>query len=535
MTSIFSRSRSAACAVAALLLSPPASVAAPPAAPMLRVAISSDLRSTNPGINRDSVTDWVMIHIVEGLLAIDDTLRPAPMLAESWTISDDGREYSFRLRPDVRFHNDAALRAEHVVWSWNRLLDPRTGWPCRPMFDGTGEAAARIDTIDAPNSHTVRFRLNESNSLFLYRLADVQCQAAVIHPDSLDAQGRWRAPIGTGPYRLRAWQRGRYVELERFEDYSQAGGPASGLAGHKQALIPTIRMIVIPDLSATKLAVLSGEIDIWPMATAAEALPELRRDPNVRLLQEETRDWGVLLIQNRTGPLRNPALRAAIASALDPELITRSTMYTTRVQRPYAMPASSIDAGLLARVPPAYQPERTRTLLQQAGYRDDPIEIDVSRELGTYFNDAIVIHALLKGAGINAQVRSMDWAAQLKRYWQSEYQLSVFGFTGRPAAPMMYAVFVCDPQQRPNCIVHTPRALEILRKMNGAAADAWPALSAQLEMEIARDRSIVGLFAPLRITAMRRGIEGYETWAMGLPRFWGLSLRTSPTGSHANQ
>ena len=72
------------------------------------------------------------------------------------------------------------------------------------------------------------------------------------------------------------------------------------------------------------------------------------------------------------------------------------------------------------------------------------IELDVSRELGNYFNDAIVIHALLNRAGINARIRSMDWATQLKRYWQRDYQLSLFSYSGRASAPLMYSVFVCD-------------------------------------------------------------------------------------------
>jgi peptide/nickel transport system substrate-binding protein len=493
---------------------------------VLRVALASDLRSTNPGINRDSVTDWVMTHVVEGLVAIDGELNPAPMLAESWSVSEDGREYSFKLRPKVRFHNGEWLRAEHVIWSWQRLLDPKERWPCRSWYDGSGDSAVRISEIDAPDALTVRFRLEQPDPLFLYRLAEVQCQVAIVHPQSAEPGGRWKWPIGTGPYRLADWRRGRYVELERFVDYTPASSAASGLAGHKQAHVARVRWIVLPDASAVKLAVLSGEIDVWPL-TAAEALPQLRRDPNVELVEEDSRDWSVLLLQNQQGVLRNPSLRAAIASALDPQLITNSTMYVTRPPRPYAVPQSEVDPLMLARIPPAYQPERTQELLREAGYRGEPIEIDVSRETGSYFNDAIVIHALLVRAGINARVRSMDWATQLKRYWQHEYQLSLFGYTGRASAPLMYSAFVCDPAKRISCVVHTPQALEILSRFGQAASrESWPKLVGELELQIARDRSIVGLYAPTRITAVRREVTGYTTWALGMPRFWGVSVAT---------
>jgi len=514
--------------IAALLLAAPHGHAAQPNSSTLRIALASDLRGTNPGVNRDSVTDWVTIHIVEPLLAIDGSLKPAPMLAQSWTVSADGREYRFRLRPGVKFHNGDVLRAQHVVWSWKRLLDPKTRWPCRPWFDGSGDAGIHIETIDAPDAMTVRFQLAEPNALFLYRLADIQCSAAILHPDSVDAQGKWRWPIGTGPYRLSEWQRGRYIRLDRFADYSPASGPPSGLAGRKQALLQTLRFVVIPDPSAIKLAMLSGEIDVWPVATTAESLPELRRDGQLRLLDEQSRDWSVLLMQNRNGVMRNPALRAAIASVLDPAMITNSTLHAERPPRPYAIPASDIDPEILARIPPAYQPLRTQDLLQEAGYHGELIEIDVARELTNYFNDAIVIHALLTRAGINARVRSMDWPTQFKRYWQGEYQLSVFGYTGRAAAPMMYSVFVCDPLKHADCVVHTPRSFDVLREMsNSSSSDSWPKLAGLLEEEIARDRSIVGLYAPLRMTTLRRDVHGYETWAMGLPRFWGVSLEAA--------
>ncbi|WP_157995615.1 ABC transporter substrate-binding protein [Peristeroidobacter soli] len=497
--------------------------AAANAEPILRVALASDLRSTNPGINRDSVTDWVMTHVVEGLVATNAELAPAPMLAESWSVSDDGREYTFRLRPDVKFQNGATLRAAHVVWSWRRMLDPQTRWPCRSWYDGNGDSGVRIDAIQAVDEHTVRFRLREPDPLFLYRLADVQCHVAIIHPESLDANGNWRWPIGTGPYRLKEWRRGRYVELERFDGYSLAAQPASGFAGRKEAFVRNVRLVVIPDASSAKLAVLSGEIDIWPL-TAAEALPELRRDSHVDLLQEASRDWSVLLMQNRSGVMSNPALRAAIASALDPELISQSTMHASRPLRPYGVPAEEIAPDILARIPPAYQPQRTQELLRQAGYKGELIEIDVSRETGSYFNDAIVVHALLVRAGINARVRSMDWATQFKRYLGHEYQLSLFGYTGRATGPMMYSVFVCDPVKRVNCVVHTPRALAIMGELNTSSPQRWPVLMGELEMEIAHDRSIIGLYAPLRITTVRRSVVGYETWALGMPRFWGVRV-----------
>src|SRR5690606_16186770 len=79
---------------------------------MLQIALNGDIRSTNPGVNRDANTDTVMMHIVEGLVAYRENGVPAPLLARSVQVSDDGMSYSFALRDDVRFHNDAPLTAD---------------------------------------------------------------------------------------------------------------------------------------------------------------------------------------------------------------------------------------------------------------------------------------------------------------------------------------------------------------------------------------------------------------------------------------
>jgi peptide/nickel transport system substrate-binding protein len=103
------------------------------------VAQSSDLRSNNPGVNRDGNTDGIILHIVEGLVGYANNGEVKPLLAESVDMAPDGLSYTFKLRGDVKFHNDKVLTAEDVVWSWNRYMDPATKWTCLKDFDGNGK------------------------------------------------------------------------------------------------------------------------------------------------------------------------------------------------------------------------------------------------------------------------------------------------------------------------------------------------------------------------------------------------------------
>jgi peptide/nickel transport system substrate-binding protein len=97
------------------------------AATAIRVAANAEIRSTNPGVNRDANTDGVMLHIVEGLVGYKDDGTPAPLLAQSINISKDGKTYTFKLRPGVKFHNGAPWSGRGSATS----IPPPSGCACR--------------------------------------------------------------------------------------------------------------------------------------------------------------------------------------------------------------------------------------------------------------------------------------------------------------------------------------------------------------------------------------------------------------------
>ena len=168
---------------------------APAMADTIRVGIGTDLLSTNVGVHRDSTTDIIVSHLAEGLVAVRDDLDVGPSLADSWEISDDGRQYTFTLREGALFHNGAPVTSTEVVWSWERLLNPETEFLCRNWFDGTGSTGIHVTAIEAVDPRTVRFTLEEPNALFLPRMAHVACLTAIIHPDSVTETGAWNELI----------------------------------------------------------------------------------------------------------------------------------------------------------------------------------------------------------------------------------------------------------------------------------------------------------------------------------------------------
>src|SRR5258706_9359371 len=140
--------------IAVLALAVPAAALA---AGAIRVAANAEIRGTNPGVNRDANTDTVMLHMIEGLVGYREDGTPAPLLAESVQVSKDGKTYTFKLRPGVKFHNGAALTSADVVWAWKRYLDPKTKWLWLPEF--VGSQGLKSEAVEAADAMTLGVRL----------------------------------------------------------------------------------------------------------------------------------------------------------------------------------------------------------------------------------------------------------------------------------------------------------------------------------------------------------------------------------------
>jgi len=122
----------------------------------LRIHQDADIRSTDPGVNRDGNTDFVVLHMVEGLVGYDAQGQPKPLLAERVDVSADGLTYTFALRRDVKFHNGKTLTSDDVLWSWRRYTDPKTGWRCLADFDG--RTRLKVESVHAPGRIAIQRR-----------------------------------------------------------------------------------------------------------------------------------------------------------------------------------------------------------------------------------------------------------------------------------------------------------------------------------------------------------------------------------------
>lgn len=370
--------------------------------PELNIAIRADLPGLDPHSSDSDLVGGLISHTNEPLFAMDGNLVPAPVLARSYEVSEDGLTYTFRLREGVLFHNGEEMVADDVVASMTRWLE----------VSGKANALLRGSVFARVDDYTITLTLPEPYTDALDILAG-SVQFPAVYPksviDSAGPDGITKV-IGTGPYQFVKWKRGKYVHLTRFEGYQPLAGEASGFAGKKEAATKDIYFRIVPDPAARTKGLKTGAYDI------AEAIParryeELSEDPALRLL---TRNTGTLdLFFNTTkGIMADRSLRKAILIALNTDEIMLAALGDPSL---YLLNAGWADPNDAAWATDAgYEFYNLNDLdaaadhLAAAGYRNEEIVLMTTGDRSELYDATTAVQAQLVAAGINARVESHD-------------------------------------------------------------------------------------------------------------------------------
>lgn len=503
--------------------------AVPVTAQTIVVGLPTDIKSTEFATKHDDSTMAVLHHMVEGLVAYRDDMTVAPNLAESIAVSDDGRAYTFRLREGVTFHNGRPLTSAEVKWSFARHMDPKRDWGshCRELLDGSFEEYIRpayVTAVETPDPRTVVFRLQSRNGMFLHHLASNHCIFPVLHPDSVDSGGNWVKPVGTGPFELAGWTKGQNVILRRFAGYKARSGNRDGLTGGKRAQVQSVEFRVIPDAAKARAELAAGRVDLLANVDVNE-LAALRR-PGVRLETQITPAFLQLILQSRTDALmRNPMLRLGIAHAIDRDRLVREAMGGLSKPNPSVV-AQTLPQHTAAHLrAPKYDVARARELLQQAGYKNEPIEILASGSpYPIFLSTARATAAMLREAGVNAIVRETDWPTHDKEYGANRYQMSVIAFSTRTDPTLMYSAMVGQKGDHAWYLWEDQEA-EMLVTASAIETDTAKrqAMFDRLHAKMIEWNPTIGLANYPRVDAVSTRLKGYQGWTLAIPRLWNVS------------
>ena len=503
--------------------------APPPPGSVLRARLNADIASSDPGMKRDANTDAVLLHVVEGLVAVREDGSIAPMLASGWTVSPDGRTYRFALRHGVRFHNGALLTSADVKWSLDRYLAPGSTWRCKPDLSAKGIAA--VTAVRTPDPDTVEIVLDRPAPLFLPTLARLDCgSTGISHRASVGPDGKWLYPIGTGPFRWGEWRHNQYVDLVKFDGYRPLPGGTDGNAGGKHALVDRIRFSVIPDGSAASAALLRGSLDVLD-ALAPNELGTIAGAPGIKLDAAKSSDFYGILLQTGKPPLDDVRLRRALALSLDVAALTRVVTHGTGVPDSSPIPVVNAFHGPAEQVLVKRDLATARALVRASGYRGEPIQLLTSHSPPEMYDAAILVQAMARDAGINVQVVSLDWATQLSQYSSGDYQATMFGFSARLDPSLMYNVLIGDRAVDPRKVWNSPAAIDLLHQsvVTGDRVQRQQILDT-LEEKFRADVPAIVLYNTRRVTALRAPVTGYRSWAAQTQRLWNVGLANSGSG-----
>lgn len=386
-------------------------------APMiLRQGTAADPPSLDPSVAAGTLAAPIVADLVSGLVVRDAASRPEPGSAESWSVSDDGLTWTFRLRPGLAWSDGVPLGAGDFVYSFRRLMLPQTGSLLSGLFfflkGGEavfrGEAPPETLGVSAPDARTVVIALEHPVPYLLQLLANLQVAPVPRH--AIERHGRdWTRPenmVSNGAYRMVERVPQSYIKLAKNPNYFGA----AGVRVDEAYWYPT------QDLGTSLRRFRAGELDIvlnfppdeigWIRANMPEAL---RIGPTLAAY--------FLILNTRRPPFDDPGVRRALSLAIDREAITDKLLRTgVRPAWSFATPEFEGYGGIrLAEQdqPLAARQAEARRLLERAGYGAGkpltvPLVYDTQEENRRIM---VAIAAMWQAIGVKAVLTNVEFGA----------------------------------------------------------------------------------------------------------------------------
>jgi len=507
------------CVATGAILAAPAAFASE-----IKVANVGDMRSAIPAGATDPGTQVPQVQIYEGLLTWREDGSVAPMLAADMPeISEDGLTYVFTLREGLSFHDDTPVTATSVAKTWNWYLNPENAWVCRTYFDGSGQV--KIESVEALSDLQVAFKLAQPAPQLLTQMARTDCQEGAIMAEAMvDSPERPTVPVGTGPFKVEDIRPGQEIVLARFDGYKSRSEPSDGFAGRKEALVDTIRLVIIPDPAAASGALLAGNIDLWPRIDLSYA-KALANAPGITVDSSATPSIYTLAIQTAAGALQNPALRRAVNYAIDRKAMVEALTEDMATASSTIVPASSQFYNGAVETGFDYDPDKVAELLAEAGYQGETVTITSNKNYPMMFETGVMVQGYLQAAGINAQLDIVDFATQFSRYNTGNYEMATWNYNPSADPSLVIDRFTGAKETQASKLWTNPEARELADKLlQTPIAEQQPVYDALHEMFIQDAPMIV--WATGEVTsAYKSSLQGYAAWSGRLPRLWGVSLQ----------
>lgn len=302
----------------------------------------------NPITAPDIVSRSMIEMIFDGLVCADDQMQIHGELATDWSVSPDGKVWTFHLRRGVKWHDGRDFTADDVKFTYDTVIDPNT----KPTVAKSDYADLR--QVEVVDPYTVRFHLSKPNAAFLSRLVLGIAPKHLLEGQDLATATFNRQPVGTGPFMFESWSRGEKVMLKANPSYFK-GKPR----------IDQLTWKIVPDSSMLAIQALNGEVDGAPIYGPADTAAI--RSSGKMALYESLEGNTQISLQLKNPLFQDVRVRQALAHGIDVRALIDKVMMGA------AVPATSdILPGSWAYNPNVaaypYDPARAAALLAEAGW-----------------------------------------------------------------------------------------------------------------------------------------------------------------------
>jgi peptide/nickel transport system substrate-binding protein len=481
--------------------------AAAAAGGLLRVGLVNFPPNIRPLENTGSSQAAVKLMIYRSLLSYDHAGQLRNEMAEIWE-AESPTAYRFRLRPNVRFHNGDAVTAEDVRFTLQEILAEGSTAYMKPFL-------AVVDRVEVLGPLEGRIVLKEPSIPFPHLMASY-------HAPILSAKKAMLGglPVGTGPYRLGAMERGSSIEVERFEGFYRAGLPK----------IARIRFQGYSDENLRVAALEAQDVDViegvpWQSMDAIERNPRLKMDSTVGPFMN-------LLFNTVSGPFTDARVRRAVAYAVKRDEIVRAATYgrgTPQFGLPYPAPYDDLpSAGIFS-----YDPARARQLMQEAGVGGGFSATLLATSSPTLHQaTAEMVQQNLKEVGIDVTLRLPEWGTRVAMGNRGQYEFAVFGTVAAWPDPDALSVYLTGSPAYTRSHGFSSARIDGLLQTGRQEADPTRrrAIYDDLQKAAAEECPIVWLSLRSQAFAMQTGVQGFRNLPGSLTFYAPVTLEETSFG-----
>jgi peptide/nickel transport system substrate-binding protein len=363
-------------------------------------------------------------------LVLFDPLKPTHSadaivgeLAERWSWQENYRKLVFFLRSDVRWHDGKPFTSKDVKYTFDLVRETPEA-PAKLRLNARREWYANVEGVDAVDPRTVVFRLKHPQPSLLLMLASgfTPIYAAHVPPASYRT-----GCVGTGPFKIKEWRKGEFLEYVKNSDYFVKGRP----------YLDGLRYLIIAERGTATAALQAGRVEVaFPGETPKPIADQLKKGaPQLVITQVNAGVLDHLTINSRKPPFDNVTVRQALSRAIDRRALIAAVYQGAAVLGGSMMPSPYGVWGMLEsnlRALPGYgepgrEQAKARSLLAEAGFGPSkPLKVEVlTRRLPAFVDISAFVINELRRVGIDASLRQVDTPQWGPLQTRGEFELGV--------------------------------------------------------------------------------------------------------------